>query len=82
MKFMNIIKQAMTRRGFIRNGLIGAGAVAASGRLAAAEQLLSGKTASDIRGNGVEKRHCCVSSQGMDILQPVAFPCSARRSAP
>lgn len=45
----------VSRRGFMKGALLGAGAMALSSRMAMAEQMLTGKTAADIQGAGVEK---------------------------
>ena len=51
----NRFKESFTRRRFMKGALLGAGAVAAGSNWNIAEVLAGGKTASDIRGYGVEK---------------------------
>ena len=55
MDLSNQIENSFSRRGFMKGALLGAGALTLSSRLASAEMLLAGKTASDIHGMGVEK---------------------------
>ena len=43
----------ITRRDFVKGALIGAGAISLSARQALAQAMATGKTAKDIRGNGV-----------------------------
>lgn len=58
MEFAKELGHAVSRRGFLKGALVGAGALSLSSRLALAEALVTGKrplTMDDIQGNGVMK---------------------------